>query len=121
MPLVSDLEAGDFRRSLPRFQPGATEANPGLLSVIEDIAGARGATAAQVALAWVLAQGDDIVTIPGAKRIPHLEQNVGAVDLVLDPADRARLEAAFAPKTSPVGTIRRRSKPWRRGDHVPVR
>lgn len=97
VPPVDQLEANDFRRSLPRFQPGNAAANARLVQVVEAVAADHGVSAAQVALAWVLAQGADIVPIPGAKRIPHLEQNVAAVDLALSAQDCARLEAAFAP------------------------
>lgn len=88
---------GDFRESLPRFQPGNVEANRKLVIVIEQIAAAKGATAAQIALAWVLAQGEDIVPIPGAKKIPHLEQNVSAAGIRLDQDERALLDRTFAP------------------------
>ncbi|OZI29880.1 aldo/keto reductase [Bordetella genomosp. 10] len=94
---VADLSEGDFRRGLPRFQPEHAEANRKLVKVIEDMAAAKGVSAAQVALAWVLAQGQDIVPIPGAKRIPHLEQNVAATEVRLDAADLARLAETFAP------------------------
>lgn len=70
---VVPLDERDFRRSLPRFQPGHVEENRTLVSAIEAIASDKGVTAAQVALARVLAQGDDIVPIPGVKRIPHLD------------------------------------------------
>ncbi len=89
---------GDFRESLPRFQPKNAEANRKLVAVIERIATAKGATAAQVALAWVLAQGADIIPIPGAKKIPHLEQNVAAAGVTLDQADLALLDQTFAPE-----------------------
>ncbi|MBN3849411.1 aldo/keto reductase [Paraburkholderia sp. Ac-20342] len=98
MPATTTLESGDFRHSLPRFQPGHIEANRQLVTVIEDIAAAKGASAAQVALAWVLAQGRDIVPIPGAKRIANLEQNVDAASLALTEAECARLEATFSPE-----------------------
>jgi aryl-alcohol dehydrogenase-like predicted oxidoreductase len=98
---VTSLEAlgeNDFRRNLPRFQAEHIEANRQLVAVVEHLAAEKGVTAAQVALAWVLAQGQDIVPIPGAKRIAHLEQNVGAVEVVLSVEECARLEAAFAPE-----------------------
>ncbi|MEA9390141.1 aldo/keto reductase [Acerihabitans sp. TG2] len=98
LPATSELEAGDFRHKLPRFQPGNVEANRRLVTVIEQLAAAREASAAQVALAWVLAQGSDIVPIPGAKRIAHLEQNAAAVDVVLTAQECARLEATFTPE-----------------------
>jgi len=96
-PSGSELGPDDLRRSLPRFQPEHAEANRRLVAVIEDIAKGKGASAAQIALAWVLAQGDHIVPIPGAKRIANLEQNVAAAEVVLTPAERERLETTFAP------------------------
>jgi aryl-alcohol dehydrogenase-like predicted oxidoreductase len=98
VPVTDALESGDFRHNLPRFQPGNVEANRRLVTVIEEIAAAKGATAAQVALAWVLAQGNDIIPIPGAKRIEHLEQNIGAVTLILTRDECTRLEATFTPE-----------------------
>jgi len=97
LPSLSELEPNDFRRSLPRFQSEHVDANRALVAVIEQIAKHNGVTAAQVALAWVLAQGQDIVPIPGAKKIPHLEQNAAAVALRLSDADLARLSEAFTP------------------------
>ncbi|KAB8310093.1 aldo/keto reductase [Erwinia endophytica] len=98
VPTTAALEAGDFRHTLPRFQTGHVEANRKLVTVIEDMASGRGVTAAQIALAWVLAQGDDIIPIPGAKRIVHLEQNAGAADLRLTGDECALLEATFSPE-----------------------
>ncbi|ALM83366.1 aldo/keto reductase [Bordetella sp. N] len=95
---VDELSKGDFRRTLPRFQAEHVEANRKLVRVIEDIAAAKGVTAAQVALAWVLAQGQDIVPIPGAKRIPNLEQNVAAVDVQLSASELGVLAETFAPE-----------------------
>lgn len=97
-PATATLDAGDFRHNLPRFQPGHVEANRRLVTVIEDIAAAKGVSAAQVALAWVLAQGSDIIPIPGAKRIEHLEQNVAAANLKLAEEECAWLEATFLPE-----------------------
>ncbi len=91
------LAQDDFRRRLPRFQPEHVDANRKLVAVVEEVARAKGVSAAQVALAWVLAQGPDIVPIPGAKRIPNLEQNVAATEITLTGPERARLEQAFAP------------------------
>ncbi|MDF3240774.1 aldo/keto reductase [Pseudomonas veronii] len=97
-PVTATLEAGDFRHNLPRFQPGHVEANRRLVSVIEEIAAAKGVSAAQVALAWVLAQGNDIIPIPGAKRLEHLEQNVAATRLKLTEEECTWLEATFSPE-----------------------
>jgi aryl-alcohol dehydrogenase-like predicted oxidoreductase len=77
------LSASDRRRRMPRFQPENLSRNLKLLQTLEDLATAKGCTPAQIALAWVLAQGDDIVPIPGTKRRGYLEVNVRAVDLVL--------------------------------------
>lgn len=91
------LARGDFRRGLPRFAPENLEANLRLAERLRALASARGATPAQVALAWLLARGDEIVPIPGTKRIPFLEENLRAGDLRLSRCDRAELEALFPP------------------------
>ncbi|MBN8943997.1 MAG: aldo/keto reductase [Rhizobiales bacterium] len=80
------LGEDDFRRGLPRFQDGNLERNVALVDRLGAIAASLGVTAAQLALAWVLHQGDDIVPIPGARRIAHLAQNVAAASLTLDQA-----------------------------------
>ncbi|QCI62977.1 aldo/keto reductase [Phreatobacter stygius] len=76
----------DFRRGLPRFQDGNLERNLVLVDRLNGLAGGLGITAAQLALAWVLHQGDTIVPIPGARRIAHLEQNAAAAEVTLSPA-----------------------------------
>jgi aryl-alcohol dehydrogenase-like predicted oxidoreductase len=90
-----DFEEGDFRRNHPRFQGENFERNLELVAKVDEIAAEKGVTAGQLALAWVLAQGDDIVPIPGTTRVGHLEENVGALDLELTPADLVRLEEAL--------------------------
>jgi aryl-alcohol dehydrogenase-like predicted oxidoreductase len=90
-----DLIASDRRHAHPRFQEGNFEKNLGLLESIEAVAEAKGCTLAQVALAWVLARGDDVVPIPGTKRRRYLEENVGALDIDLSEAEIARLEGSF--------------------------
>jgi aryl-alcohol dehydrogenase-like predicted oxidoreductase len=90
------LDEGDFRRLNPRFQGDNLEANIAIVEVIDSIAAERDATAAQIALAWVLAQGDDIAPIPGTKRRSYLEDNVGAVDVTLSEDDLSRLAEAGA-------------------------
>ncbi len=85
------------RRRFPRFAEGNFEANVAVASRIGDIAAEAGVTAAQLALAWVLHQGLDVIPIPGTKRRARLEENAGAADIVLDAADIARLEAAVTP------------------------
>jgi aryl-alcohol dehydrogenase-like predicted oxidoreductase len=88
----------DFRRGDPRFQGANFDANVAAASVVRDVAARKGATPAQVGLAWILHKGDDIVPIPGTKRRRYLEENVGAASLVLDPAEMAALDAALAPE-----------------------
>ena len=90
-------ESDTRRRRFPRFAEGNFEANVAVASRIGDIAAEAGVTAAQLALAWVLHQGLDVVPIPGTKRRARLEENAGAADIVLDAADIARLEAAVTP------------------------
>jgi len=91
------LDAGDYRRATPRFQPENLRKNLGLLRELEAVAGQVGATTAQVALAWVLAQGDDIVPIPGTKQVRYLEQNAAATQIALNAEQLARLDMAFPP------------------------
>jgi aryl-alcohol dehydrogenase-like predicted oxidoreductase len=88
----------DFRRGDPRYQGENFDANMRAASTVREIAATKGATAGQVALAWLLHKGDDIVPIPGTKRRKYLEENVGAADVSLTPADMAALEAALAPE-----------------------
>jgi aryl-alcohol dehydrogenase-like predicted oxidoreductase len=87
----------DRRRDHPRFNPDNLKKNVGLLEPLERIARAHHATAAQIALAWVLAQGEDVVPIPGTKHVKYMEQNAAAADLKLSPAEIAELSKAFAP------------------------
>ncbi len=88
---TSELADNDFRRRQPRYQGENLDHNLSLLAVVKEIAGRHGCTPGQVALAWVLAQGDDVVPIPGTRRRRYLEENVGAVTLVLDAQDRDQL------------------------------
>jgi len=92
-----DLIPKDRRHAHPRFHEGNFERNVQLLGPIEQLAAEKGWTPSQVALAWVLARGDDIVPIPGTKRRSFLEQNVAAVDLSLSAAEIEDLSAAFPP------------------------
>ena len=110
---IDDLDADDFRRTNPRFMGENFQKNLDLVEAVKAIAADKGVTAAQLALAWVLAQGDDLVPIPGTRRVATLEQNAAAVDLVLSPDDLARIDAVF-PKGRPAGTAmpRRRGRPW---------
>jgi len=88
-----ELDQGDFRRNGPRFTGANLDANLALAAKVLQIAKDKGVTPAQLALAWVLAQGDDIVPIPGTKRRTYLEQNAAAVDVELTPEDLARIDA----------------------------
>lgn len=92
---VEDLAADDFRRSNPRFQGENFRKNIDLVHAVAAIAADKGVTAAQLALAWVLAQGETLVPIPGTRRIRTLEENAAAADLVLTADDLARIEAVF--------------------------
>ena len=87
----------DYRAIDPRFQGSNFDRNQSLIEHVRAIASNRGATAAQVALAWVLAQGEDVVPIPGTTRIANLEENVGADRVHLTPEDLSRLDLAFRP------------------------
>ena len=89
------LETGDYRRNTPRFQGENFERNLDLLKEVETLAVEKGATPGQIALAWVMAQGNDIVPIPGTKRRRYLEENVGAESVALTVTDLRRLAAAF--------------------------
>jgi aryl-alcohol dehydrogenase-like predicted oxidoreductase len=93
---VTDRDAladNDFRRTNPRFDEGNFEHNLALVDVVKDVAAAHGCTPGQVALAWLNAQGDDVVPIPGTKRRTYLEDNVGALDVTLTADDLERLGA----------------------------
>ena len=88
-----ELDEGDFRRYGPRFTGENLDANLKLASKVAEIAQEKGITPAQLALAWVLAQGEDLVPIPGTKRRKYLEENAAAVDVQLGDDDLARIEA----------------------------
>lgn len=94
---TDDLADDDFRRMSPRFQGENFEANLAIVDRVNEIAGEKGTTPAQLALAWVMAQGDDIVPIPGTKRQTYLEQNIAAADIELTPEELARLDEAAPP------------------------
>jgi aryl-alcohol dehydrogenase-like predicted oxidoreductase len=99
---VDDLPEDDFRRRGPRFQGENFQHNLDLVAQVEEIAAEKGVTPSQLALAWALAQGDDVVPIPGTKRVRYLEENAAAADLTLSAEDLARLEEAF-PKGATAG------------------
>ncbi len=90
-----DLAPDDYRRASPRFQGENFQKNLDLLRKVEEIAKEKGCTPSQLALAWVLAQGEDIVPIPGTKRRKYLEENAAALDVKLTPEDLRRLAEAF--------------------------
>jgi aryl-alcohol dehydrogenase-like predicted oxidoreductase len=91
---IDDLDEHDYRRIQPRFQGENLRANTSIAAVVDALAAAKGVSSAQIALAWVHAQGDDIVPIPGTKRRRYLEENVRALDMRLDAADLAQLNSA---------------------------
>jgi aryl-alcohol dehydrogenase-like predicted oxidoreductase len=97
-----DLAEDDYRRQSPRFQGGNFQKNLDLVRRIEEMAKRKRCTPSQLALAWVLAQGEDVVPIPGTKRRKYLEENLGALDVTLAPQDLAELDAA-APKGAAAG------------------
>lgn len=94
---TSELAPDDFRRSNPRFQPEELAANLALVARVRELAETKAITAGQLAIAWVLAQGNDVVPIPGTRRVPFLEENVAAVDVRLTEADLVALAAAVPP------------------------
>jgi len=98
-----DLPADDYRRTTPRFQEENFQRNLDLVKRVEEIAREKRCTPAQLALAWVLAQGDDIVPIPGTKRRKYLQENVGALDVDLTSKDLARIDEV-APKDAFAGS-----------------
>jgi aryl-alcohol dehydrogenase-like predicted oxidoreductase len=95
---IDDLEPSDFRRNNPRFQGANFQKNLDVVKRIEEIAREKRVTPSQLALAWLLAQGEDIVPIPGSRSIRHLEENAAAVEIELTAADLARID-----EVAPVG------------------
>jgi len=94
---LEDLDASDWRRTnYPRFEEQALQANLKLAAAVKELAAEKGITPAQLALAWVLAQGQDLVPIPGTKRVRYLEENMGALNVTLSPADLKRIESRLA-------------------------
>lgn len=89
----SELDANDWRRENPRFQDANLEANLRLAAKVKQIAAEKDVTPAQLAIAWVLARGEDLVPIPGTKRRTYLEQNAAAIDIALTEDDLARIDA----------------------------
>ncbi len=97
-----DLPEGDFRRNAPRFVGENFALNLDLVTILEEMAASKGIKPSQLALAWVLAQGDDIVPIPGTKRVAYLEENAAAASVTLTADEKAELDAAF-PKGAAAG------------------
>ena len=92
-----DFAPDDYRRHSPRFQGENFQKNLHLVNHLRDLAAGKGVTASQLALAWVLAQGDDLVPIPGTKRVKYLEENVGALDVTLSPDELRHLDELLPP------------------------
>jgi aryl-alcohol dehydrogenase-like predicted oxidoreductase len=92
-----DFPEGDFRKNHPRFQGENFEKNLDLVREVEQMAREKNCTTAQLALAWVLAQGDDIVPIPGTKHVKYLDQNIGALEVHLNQTDLKRLDSILPP------------------------
>jgi aryl-alcohol dehydrogenase-like predicted oxidoreductase len=95
-----DLPADDYRRNTPRFQGENFQKNLDLVRRVEEIGKEKGCKPSQLALAWVLAQGDDIVPIPGTKRRKYLEENAGAVEVKLTKEDLRRIDEVFPPEAA---------------------
>lgn len=92
----ADLATDDFRSTLPRFDDANLDANLKLVDRLRELAEEKGVTAAQLALAWVLAQGDDIVPIPGSRKIANVDDNIAAIGITLTRDDRTRIAAAMS-------------------------
>ncbi len=99
---LDDLDPQDFRRHAPRFQGDNFQRNLDLVQRVKEIAVAKGVTPGQLALAWVLAQGPDVVPIPGTKRLAYLHENIGALDVTLSPAELSALDEV-APRGAAAG------------------
>jgi aryl-alcohol dehydrogenase-like predicted oxidoreductase len=94
---LDDLAPDDLRRSAPMYAPDNLPTNLALVDRVRALAERHGATAGQVALAWLQAKGEDVIPLPGTKRVRYLEENAAATDLVLSPSEIAELEAAVSP------------------------
>jgi aryl-alcohol dehydrogenase-like predicted oxidoreductase len=94
---LDDLPANDWRRSTPRFQPEHFDRNLKLVDEVERLADKKGCKPSQLALAWVLSRGDDIVPIPGTKKPRYVQENVDAIDVTLSPDDLAIIDSVFPP------------------------
>ena len=98
--ITADTEFGadDFRSTLPRFSAEAVAANQRIVDAVREVAERRGVTPAQIALAWVLAQGEHVLAIPGTRKEKYLEQNVAAADIELTADELAALDATAGPR-----------------------
>ncbi len=94
---LEDLAGDDHRRNAPRFQGENFDRNVQLVQMVQSLASAKGCTPSQLALAWVLAQGEDVVPIPGTKRMKYLEENLGAIEVRLTGEDLKEISAALPP------------------------
>ncbi|MCC6445329.1 MAG: aldo/keto reductase [Armatimonadetes bacterium] len=94
---VEDLAEDDWRRSSPRFQGENFRKNLDLARLVEEIAAGKGCKPSQLALAWLLARGEDIVPIPGTKRAAYVEENIAAIDITLTPEEMARIDELLPP------------------------
>jgi aryl-alcohol dehydrogenase-like predicted oxidoreductase len=103
---TSSFGVNDFRAGSPRFTPEAMEANQAVVEAVEQLAAAKGATAAQVALAWLLARGPSIVPIFGTRRLDRVKENLGAAEVSLSDEDMAAIERAWPGSRSPASGCR---------------
>jgi aryl-alcohol dehydrogenase-like predicted oxidoreductase len=97
---TTTFDSGDFRSSVPRFDPEAREANRAFVELLERVAARNGATPAQIALAWILAQSPSFVPIPGTTKLHRLEENLAAADVTLGDDDLQEIETASAQITA---------------------
>ena len=95
-----DFAEDDYRRFNPRFTGENFAKNLAIVDKVKEFAADKGCTPGQLALAWVIAKGDDIVPIPGTKRVKYLEENAGAVDVKLSTSDVAEIDAIFPPDSA---------------------
>ena len=109
---AEEYTEGDFRRGDPRFQGENFDANMRAASVVREVASTHGATPAQIALAWLLHKGDDIVPIPGTKRRKYLEENAGAASITLSADDMTRLDDALRPEAIAGPRYNERAMGW---------
>jgi len=114
---LDELAPGDFRRHNPRFGEDTFATNLAAVELVREIAAAHDATPGQVAIAWVLAQGDDVVPIPGTKRVAYLEENLGAVQVTLSEDEVARMDAlpVVGERTADPTWINRSTAEWTGG------